>query len=184
VALFGDAATATWLSASGGAPFGRADCGTDGAGAERLIVRAGGSAAPVQGLAAPAGNGVVEVEGEGFRLSMHGRSIFNFMMEKVPLTIEACLAKNGLADADVDLYVFHQASKYMLDRLSERLGLEPERVPRGMARVGNTVSSSIPLLLADLGDRGELAGRTVLAAGFGVGLSWASNVVYFGKGSR
>jgi 3-oxoacyl-[acyl-carrier-protein] synthase-3 len=182
--LFGDAAAATWLSSERGAAIGRADHGTDGSGAERLIVRAGGSAAPLGGLAANGSGPRLPDDPADLRLTMHGRSIFNFMMGRVPQSIDACLARNGLAADDIDLYVFHQASAYMLEQLSRRLGLSEDRAPRLLEQTGNTVSSSIPLALEALAADGRLDGRRVLVSGFGVGLSWATNVLHFPNGGE
>jgi 3-oxoacyl-[acyl-carrier-protein] synthase III len=176
IALFGDAATATWLSAEKGADIGRLDWGTDGAGAEHLMVPRGGSAKPLSYLdrESPEPGDPAEL-----RLHMNGRGIFNFMIQRLPGTLKACLEKNGLKDEAVDYYVLHQASRFMLQTLGTRLRIPAEKMPMNLERVGNTVSSSIPLLLAELGEKHALRGRTVLVSGFGVGLSWASNILKF-----
>lgn len=174
VSVFGDAATATWLSAEAGAEIGRGDFGTDGAGAMNLVVPAGGAACPVAGLyeERPAA-------GEDFRLRMNGRAIFNFMMERVPRSVARCLERNGLTTNEVDLFVFHQASRFLLDNLRLKLKLDPARVPIEIAEVGNTVSSSIPLVLSRLLEYHPPRNKTLLLSGFGVGLSWATNVLRF-----
>jgi 3-oxoacyl-[acyl-carrier-protein] synthase-3 len=177
VSVFGDAASASWLSAEAGAEIGRPDYGTDGGGGHHLMVEAGGSARPFCGLwheepAAPSP--------EALRLKMHGRAIFNFMMERVPKSVQKCLAKNGLTPGQVDSFVFHQASKFMVESLRGRLRLDAAKVPCDIGDVGNTVSTSIPLLLSRLRERGALANKTVLVSGFGVGLSWATNILRFG----
>ncbi|HXX74266.1 MAG TPA: ketoacyl-ACP synthase III [Nitrospiraceae bacterium] len=176
VALFGDAATASWLSAEAGGDLGKPDFGTNGAGAENLMVKLGGSAYPVMsidGEAKEAGSA------EGYRLHMNGRGILEFMMQEVPRTVSRCLKKNGLELSDIDSFVFHQASQYLLQQLRKKLGLAPEKVPCNIRDVGNTVSSSIPLLLAQLQTKEGLAGKRILVCGFGVGLSWATNVIQY-----
>lgn len=177
VALFGDAATATWLSSEVGATIGKVDFGTDGGGAENLIVRAGGAMLPVSALF-QSGEAASDRE---YRLHMNGRGIFNFMMERVPLSVERALAKNGTTIADTDLFVFHQGSKFLLDQLVGRMGLDASKVPSNIGLHGNTVSSSIPLLLAELQVAGRLAGKTVVVSGFGVGLSWATTVLQYAE---
>lgn len=176
IALFGDAATATWLSAEKGAEIGRLDWGTDGAGAENLIVPQGGSARPLSSVDHP--DPKLENAAD-VRLHMNGRGIFNFMIQRLPGTLKACLEKNRLSQDAIDYYVLHQASRFMLQTLASRLRIPEEKLPMNLERVGNTVSSSIPLLLAELGDKGALRGKTVLVSGFGVGLSWASNILKF-----
>ncbi len=158
--LFGDGAAAAWVARAGaGGTIGEFTFGTDGAGARNLIV---------------------EPDAEGARcLSMNGRAIFEFMLERIPGDLERCRALNGVGEDDVDLYVLHQASAHMLGYVTKRMGLDPTRVPVLLETTGNLVSSSIPFALARLDADGALAGRTALLSGFGVGLSWASTVVRF-----
>lgn len=178
VSVFGDAATATWLSAEAGAEIGRGDYGTDGSGALNLVVPAGGAAQPIASLFEEGAAG-----GECFRLRMNGRAIFNFMLERVPRSVARCLERNRLNVADVDQFVFHQASRFLLDNLRARLKLPADRVPVEIADVGNTVSSSIPLVLSRLLKYKSLRNKILLLSGFGVGLSWATNVIRFGDGA-
>jgi 3-oxoacyl-[acyl-carrier-protein] synthase III len=161
--LFGDGAAATWVADDADNAVGAFTFGTDGRGAEHLIVKS----ADHVGGSDPA------------YLSMNGRAIFEFMLERIPADLKRCAEKNGVALDDVDLFVLHQASAYMLGYLAKRMRIAPERVPVVLGETGNTVSSSIPFALGRLAADGELAGRTVLLSGFGVGLSWASTIVRF-----
>ena len=108
---------------------------------------------------------------------MNGRAIFNFMMTRVPRDVGACLAANDMTKEDVDLFLFHQASRFMVESLAQALKLPSEKVPVKLAETGNTVSSTLPLLIETLGGMPALAGKTVLLSGFGVGLSWASTIL-------
>lgn len=162
--LFGDGAAATLLRAGGAGRLGAASLGSDGSGANELIVRGGGSRHPA-------------VEGRDDRLRMNGRAIFNFMMRQAPRSVDECLARNALRRDDVDLFIFHQASRYMLESLRTAMKLDPERVPIVLEDGGNTVSSTLPIALERLGGVSALRGRRVLLCGFGVGLSWGSIVV-------
>ena len=158
--LFGDGAAATWISRTGaGGQIGLFTFGTDGAGARNLIV---------------------EPDADGVRcLSMNGRAIFEFMLERIPGDLARCAESNGLTTDEIDLFLLHQASAHMLGYVTKRMKLDPERVPIRMQDTGNLVSSSIPFLIARLAGQGDLAGKTTLLSGFGVGLSWASTVVRF-----
>lgn len=176
IALFGDAATATWLSCEKGGVIGKTDFGTDGAGAENLIVRVGGSAKPLTGLYHRQADAAPDRD---LRLSMNGRGIFNFMMERIPTSVERALSLNKMTAEDIDLFVFHQGSRFLLDQLASRIGIPSEKVPVNIAKHGNTVSSSIPLLLSELDQAGKLGGKKVLVSGFGVGLSWATSFIQF-----
>jgi 3-oxoacyl-[acyl-carrier-protein] synthase-3 len=176
IGIFGDGASATWLSCEAGAAIGKADFGTDGRGARHLIVRAGGAAQPLFHLD---GAEKGETNPADDALYMNGRAIFNFMQTCVPMSVVRCLARNDLKLDDVDTFVFHQASRFMLESLADRMGLSREKVPIMLERTGNTVSSSIPMVLSELFRQNELRGTTILVSGFGVGLSWATNVLVF-----
>ena len=105
-------------------------------------------------------------------LSMDGRAVFNFSATAVPRQIDELLAGLGLARGDVDLYLLHQGSRYIVDAIRQRLGLPAEKVPLGLADHGNLVSSSIPVMLRDVLGRGDL--RRIVLSGFGVGLAAAT----------
>jgi 3-oxoacyl-[acyl-carrier-protein] synthase III len=127
------------------------------------------------------GTGVFDTFGEkhealirrpGQRLFMDGHEIFNLVMRSVPGNIERCLTANGRTPETVDLFVLHQANKYVIAGLSRIMGLSPEKVPFDIRAYGNTVSSSIPLMLRDALHVPEI--KTYLLCGFGVGLQVAS----------
>lgn len=152
-AIFGDGAAATFLDESDGKAIGAFSFGTDGAGAEKLIVR------------------------DGY-LFMDGPDIFNFTLDIVPKTLDAVLATNSMTRKDVDLYVFHQANKFMLDTIRKVNQLPQERFYVNLETIGNTVSSTIPIALSQLETSGQLkAGMKIVLMGFGVGLSWAATVI-------
>jgi 3-oxoacyl-[acyl-carrier-protein] synthase-3 len=76
------------------------------------------------------------------------------------------------------LFVFHQASKLVIDNIIRRLDLPEEKVFVNYNRVGNTVSASIPIALKDAADEGQLKdGDLVMLVGFGVGYSWGGCIV-------
>jgi 3-oxoacyl-[acyl-carrier-protein] synthase-3 len=163
VPLFGDAASVTLLEVGGPLEIGTGAFGNDGSMFETLIIRGSGTAKS---------NGQPEEP-----LRMEGRNIFNMLKTQVPPNIRSCLEANGLTLHEVDLFLFHQASAWLLNVLREDLGLPVEKVPTNLENVGNTVSTSIPLLLEDLLRSGRPLPRTLLLSGFGVGLAWSSVVL-------
>ena len=167
--IFGDGASATLVSTEGFAQIGEVVVGTDGSGAENLIVRT--SAARHKALA----NNVVQDEDgtvvSDDHLYMHGGNVFNFTADVVPDMVEKLLNKSGLQQDDIDLWVFHQANKYMINYLRKLLDIDKDKFYIFMEKVGNTVSSTIPIALCEARKEDKLHGN-VLLAGFGVGLSW------------
>jgi 3-oxoacyl-[acyl-carrier-protein] synthase-3 len=89
------------------------------------------------------------------------------------------LIKNNIEQEEIDLFLFHQGSKYIIDTIKKRLQLPEEKVPFLAGQYGNTVSSSIPIMLSNYMENREI--ENVLICGFGVGLSWASTILINNK---
>jgi 3-oxoacyl-[acyl-carrier-protein] synthase-3 len=177
--IFGDAAAATLISGEGFAEISEFDLGTDGKGAQNLIVKAGGlrnkTVSSKENIRDEFGNVIMEDH-----LLMNGGEIFNFTIETVPNLIENTLRKNNLSIDEVDLFVFHQANKYILDHLRKVLSIPESRFYYYMETTGNTVSSTIPIALYEaLREKKVKRGSTVLIAGFGVGYSWGGTILKF-----
>jgi len=172
--IFGDAATATIVSTEGFAEIGEFVLGTDGSGAEGLIVKTKGARNPnVTGNRVEDENGNIQWDDNLF---MDGKAIFDFTSEAVPAMTEKLLKKENLKQDDIDLWVFHQANKYMINYLRKLMCIDKDKFYVFMDKVGNTVSSTIPIALVEAKNEGRLHGK-VLLAGFGVGLSWGGTII-------
>lgn len=177
--IFGDGASATVISEHGLAEIGDFQLGTDGDGANNLIVKTGGMRHPGKA------NDLIFDEKNGNPISsdylfMDGSEIFAFTLTHVPKLIKKVLAKNDMEQKDVDLFVLHQANKYMLDFLKKKCKIDDEKFYYCIENVGNTVSSSIPIALVEAMKEGRLKDQQkVLIAGFGVGYSWAGTTLKF-----
>jgi len=109
---------------------------------------------------------------ENNTLYMNGRGIANFAIKVVPKDILVLLARNGLTIVDIDKYLIHQGSRFIVDSLSKKLGLDESKVIYDISSYGNTVSSSIPILIEKI--MKDKSVKLALGSGFGVGLSWAN----------
>lgn len=178
--LFGDGAAATVITGdtAGTASIGPFVFGTDGSGADRLIVPAGGFRLPRSSeTAVESGDRSGNVRSSN-NLFMDGGAVLNFTLREVPRTFRRLLDKADLTPSDLSAVVLHQANKFMLDTLQKKLGLDDAIVPRYYETIGNTVSSTIPFVLENELDAGRLApGSRIALIGFGVGLSWAAALV-------
>lgn len=167
--IFGDAATATVVSREGWGKIGNFALGTDGKGAENLIVKTGCSRNPDKRndlMYDENGNPV-----SSDYLFMNGAKIFTFTQKNVPLVVNQTLERNGLLKDEINLFVLHQANSYMLEFLRKKMKIEEDKFMRYMAEVGNTVSNSIPIALVEAKKQNRLHGN-ILLCGFGVGYSW------------
>ena len=176
--IFGDAATATLISTEGNAEIGNFSLGTDGNGADNLIVKTGGLRMrnKCNDLSFDENNNPISSD----FLQMNGSEIFTFTLDNVPPLVEDTLSINSIEKDDIDLFVFHQANKYMLNFLRKKMKIKEENFYYCLSEVGNTVSNSIPIALKAALDEGAITtGMNVVLAGFGVGYSWGGTVLRF-----
>jgi 3-oxoacyl-[acyl-carrier-protein] synthase-3 len=151
--LFSDGAAAVLLERAESDLIGPFDLGTDGSGARNIMV-------------------------SDNRLSMNGAQVLMFTMQEVPRTVDHLLSSARLDTSQIDLFVFHQASRIVIDNLVRRLNLPEQKVFTNYDQVGNTVSASIPIALKQAAQQGRLKpGALVMLVGFGVGYSWGSCLV-------
>ncbi len=176
--LFGDGATATLIRA-GDSPTltGPFVYGTDGAGADFLILPTGGMRNRYE-KDAP----LIEDESGNVRTLNHfqlkGPDVFRFTLDVVPDAVDRLLQQADLPMEAVDHFVFHQANQFMLDHLRRKLKIPAEKFHLALEDVGNTVSSSIPIALKRANDEGRLKpGQLLMLVGFGIGLSWGATLL-------
>lgn len=176
--IFGDGAAACLISTDGFAEIGEFALGTDGSGANNLIVKTGGARQKK-----PTGASVTDDEGHVWYddyLYMNGSAIFNFTLDAVPAMMKQVLEKNGIEKDNVDYYLFHQANKFMLNTIRKVCVLSKDKYYVNLETTGNTVSSTVMIGLKDCMDNGTIhEGMQVMCAGFGVGLSWGGVMLKF-----
>ncbi len=176
--IFGDGAAACLISTDGFAKIGEFSLGTDGSGANNLIVKSG--SARCKNV-----TGKFEEDEEGHiwyddYLYMNGGKIFNFTLEAVPIMMNEILEKNHLQREQIDYYVFHQANKFMLDTIRKVCVIPKDKFYINLSTTGNTVSSTVFIGLKDCIESGNIkSGDKVMITGFGVGLSWGGTILLF-----
>jgi 3-oxoacyl-[acyl-carrier-protein] synthase-3 len=166
--IFGDGAAATLIDAADEPSLGSFVFGTDGRGGDALMVTEGGARPPHLAMQPR------KRKRWPSALYMDGPELVKFTLEVVPPLVEQVLADAGLRRDDVDIFLVHQATLFMLEHLRERLEMDEELMPLELEDCGNTVSSTLPLLMKSLRRSQRLRpGKRSMLIGFGVGLSWA-----------
>jgi 3-oxoacyl-[acyl-carrier-protein] synthase III len=179
--LFGDGAAATLISAVETAkqdapPIGNFIYGSDGAGANHLIVHAGAARA----LAEANSMSLTRQDPDDGTVSMtmNGPEVFSFTLREVPKLVSRVAEASGISFDQVRWFVFHQANRFILEHLRKKLEIPDDRFCTAMSHCGNTISSTIPIALKEIMVKGELSlNDRVLIVGFGVGLSWAGTTL-------
>jgi 3-oxoacyl-[acyl-carrier-protein] synthase III len=166
--IFGDAATATVVEVSDREQIGEFVFGSDGSGADKLMVRGGGARLPSNQQASEADAWIY----------MDGPQVFNFTIKTVPPLFKAVIDKNLETLESLDQVIFHQANAFMLNFLRKSIGIPEEKFFMDIKDTGNTVSNTIPIALAESFKQGRYVnGAKVALVGFGVGLSWAGTII-------
>ena len=178
--LFGDGAAATLVTSieADTEMIGPLVLGTDGRGANEIIVPAGGL------RCRPTAETAIEKEDDAGNwrsaqnLYMNGADVFSFALRTVPPAIDQLLQKSGLTLDQVDFFVLHQANKFILERLRGKMKIPPEKFWIDMENCGNTVSSTIPIALEGALEQQRIKpGDRVALVGFGVGYSWGATMI-------
>ena len=169
--IFGDGAAATLIDGVDTPSLTSFRFGSDGSGADTLLVTKGGARAEEQA------HQPRHRQRWKSDLYMDGPALINFTVAAIPELIDDILGSANLKQEDIQLFLLHQATKKMLQQLQERLELTDERLPIAMENYGNTVSSTIPILIDEMRRRETLKPNTRnMLIGFGVGWSWAGCV--------
>lgn len=165
LSIFGDAATATLIVRGSSDSMNSFVYGTDGRGANNLIVKNGGMRNKLNGS-------------PDDYLFMNGAEIFSFAIKIVPDLVNQVLSQHNLHISDIDLFIFHQANKFMLETLRKKMSIPEEKFYYFMETIGNTVSSTIPIALSEaIKNKRVVKGEKVMLIGFGVGYSWGGCII-------
>lgn len=183
VPLFGDGGSATALELAPDAPPLVFEMGTDGAGAIHLHTLAGGGKHPVKEpdhVIAERRDGIARAN---LHTYMNGAEVLTFAILNVPGMIAALRAAVGWTEADVDFYVFHQASRFMLKNIGRCLRLpaaDNNKLVIALEGYGNTSSASIPIAMNDQVRAVATTSHKLVFGGFGIGWSWCALAVPLG----
>jgi 3-oxoacyl-[acyl-carrier-protein] synthase-3 len=177
--IFGDGAAATLITnRENKNGIGEFIFGTDGKGYDKIIVKDGGPRNPISE------SSTLEKSDEYGNIYndacfyMNGTSIFIFGIKRVPKLVEELLEKSNLNFEDIDLFIFHQANRFLLETLQTKIGIPDDKFFVYMETVGNTVSSTIPIALCEAIKEGKAKpGQKIMTIAFGVGLSWAGTII-------
>lgn len=176
--IFGDAAAATLVSTDGFAEIKNFNFGTDGKGAENLIVRTG-----AHRFHKPKNDLVFDDKGNpksSDYLYMDGSAILNYTLDYIPPLMDNILQANSLSKESIDLFVFHQANKFIMELLRKKLRIDDAKFYRSFENTGNTVSSTIPIALKDaIEEKMITKNNQILIAAQGLGYSWGGAVLKF-----
>ena len=171
--LFGDAGSATALVYNQNASPFYFNLHTDGTGYNNIIVKDGGYRNPVSESSLRSKLVSEGIERNSLNLELDGMNVFSFGITKVPKCINELVEHFNLDKEKTDLFVFHQANKFMNEKICKKLKLDKEKTPLSLDDFANTSCASIPLtLVTRCQDNLKNTSKSLIACGFGVGLSW------------
>jgi 3-oxoacyl-[acyl-carrier-protein] synthase III len=114
-------------------------------------------------------------------ITMNGREVYRFAVDKVPEAIGKAMFRANLTADDIDWLLLHQANQRIMDAVAKRLNISSDKILSNIAEYGNTSAASIPLALDAAVREGKVKpGDTIAASGFGAGLTWGSAIFKWG----
>ncbi|MCG3167874.1 MAG: 3-oxoacyl-[acyl-carrier-protein] synthase 3 [Bacteroidia bacterium] len=137
---------------------------SDGAGAQHLHQKAGGSMRPATHET---------VDAREHYIYQEGQAVFKFAVKGMADISAEILEKNNLTGNDVAWLVPHQANKRIIDATAKRMGLDESKVMINIDRYGNTTNGTIPLCLWEWESKLK-KGDNIIIAAFGGGFTWGS----------
>ena len=167
--LFGDGAGAAILKAEEGKP-------------NQFIMRSSGKR--MECLHCDNARQPARMNEEGFKeltmFNMDGREVFKFAITEVPKIIRDLSAKYDFTFEDVDWFILHQANARIIEATAKKLKVSLDKFPMNIMYTGNTSSASIPMLMKEMKDKGQLKrGMKLVLASFGGGLTWDANYIEY-----
>ena len=172
--LFGDAAGAVLLEPTDDESIGVLDfiLHSDGAGAEYLNMKAGGSKYPAT---------LETVANDWHYIYQDGKTVFKLAVQKMADISEEVLVRNSYSGKDVKFLIPHQANLRIIDAAAKRLGISAEKVIINIDKYGNTTAATIPLALSEAYQNGRVEkGDLLVMATFGAGFTWGSALIRWG----
>lgn len=175
--VFGDAGSATLVEYDKNAEKIYFNINSDGSGYDSLICENGGFRNPVKK------SDFYEDGSYVYNSKMDGGRIFEFTMNSVAPNITELLSYADLTTDKIDKFVFHQANKFILETIADKLNIGTEKVSsETLTEYGNQCGASIPCTISNIySDDVSTKNEKYLLSGFGVGLSWASAVLNIDK---
>jgi len=174
--LFGDAGTATSLEFSDKEGH-HIDFtfNSDGEGSEVIMIKDGGFRNPVSEKSFIKETISEGIERSNMDLILDGMDVFSFGISKAPESVKNLMNHFSIELDSIDYFTFHQANRFMNEKIRKKLKLPEEKVPYSFRDFGNTSCASIPLtMVTQLQNKLTNNKLSHVACGFGVGLSWAS----------
>ncbi|MFN6515897.1 MAG: beta-ketoacyl-ACP synthase III [Nostoc sp. CreGUA01] len=115
-------------------------------------------------------------------ISMNGKEVYRFAVQKVPEIIDKALFQANLTVDHIDWLVLHQANQRIIDAVAQRLNIPEHKVISNLAQYGNTSAASIPLALDEAVRQGKIKPNHIVAtSGFGAGLTWGAAIFEWGR---
>ncbi|MDF5734291.1 MULTISPECIES: beta-ketoacyl-ACP synthase III [unclassified Nostoc] len=115
-------------------------------------------------------------------ITMNGKEVYRFAVQKVPEIIDKALFQANLNVDQIDWLLLHQANQRIIDAVAQRLNVPEHKVISNLAQYGNTSAASIPLALDEAVRQGKIKPNDIVAAsGFGAGLTWGAAIFQWGR---
>jgi len=145
---------------------------SDGAGAEFLFQKAGGSRYPAS---------IETVINKEHFVYQNGKPVFKAAVSGMADVVKKVMERNQLNAENLNWLVPHQANRRIIETVASMLQFPMEKVMVNIERYGNTTAGTLPLCLWDYESRLKKGDHLILTA-FGGGFTWGATYVKWAYG--
>lgn len=115
---------------------------------------------------------------ENLHIQMAGKDVYRYVMQKIPSVVSKTLEEANMTIKDIDYFIPHQANLRMIEALTSRIKIDPEKVLHNIEDYGNMSATSIPCVISEKIKKGELkTPATLLLSAFGAGMTAAGAII-------
>jgi 3-oxoacyl-[acyl-carrier-protein] synthase-3 len=116
-----------------------------------------------------------EIDAGGRLPVMDGKTVFKEAVSRMPAAVRSVCESAGVAVADLDMLLIHQANLRIIEAVAKNLELPAEKVPHNIERYGNTTAGTLPILYHECVTSGAIRpGMLVGFTALGSGLHWGA----------
>lgn len=145
--------------------------GSDGVGAELLLIRSPGTA--TKGFLSPE-----TYEIGDWHPKMEGRQVFKHAVSRMCEVAETLMARNKITANDIACLIPHQANLRISEMVREKMELPQDKVFNNIHKYGNTTSATIPICISEALEEGKIKkGDLILTVAFGAGFTWGGSLI-------
>ena len=167
--FYGDGSGAAYIKSTKSYGLMATDIFTDSKAYEEVRLQGGGNLLTSENFS--------QKKKEKYLYDMNGLETWKQVIVNQPKVIANVINKAKMKKKNIDLFIFHQANRNLLQYLSTKLGIDKSKTFSTVSKYGNTADASIAITLNDAITKSKIKkGSVVLISGVGAGFVFGASI--------